>query len=78
MAVLPLAWKPKRFLRNGDDTENAYRAAAGRARSFTAVDYQSFRRRIGEYLKRRGFGYEVINSTIMRLWQEREGNRIVE
>jgi regulatory protein len=59
-----------------DDSENAYRAAASRARNLIAADYQGFRRRLGEYLKRRGFGYNVINTTIMRLWQEREGSRI--
>jgi hypothetical protein len=36
-------------------------------------DYQSFRRRLGGYLKRRGFGYGVINHTVERLWQEHEG-----
>jgi regulatory protein len=54
-----------------DDADNAYRAAANRARSLTMSDYQSFRRRLGEYLRRRGFGYGVINKTIERLWQER-------
>ena len=32
---------------------------------------ESFRRRLGTYLKRRGFGYGVIKETIERLWQER-------
>jgi hypothetical protein len=34
-------------------------------------DYQSFQRRLGDYLKRRGFAYEVINLTIERIWQEK-------
>jgi SOS response regulatory protein OraA/RecX len=34
------------------------------------ADYQSFRRRLGEYLRRRGFNYEVINHTVERVWQE--------
>jgi regulatory protein len=54
-----------------DDADNAYRAATNRARSLTMSDYQGFRRRLGEYLRRRGFGYGVINKTIERLWQER-------
>jgi len=53
-----------------DDADSAYRAALRRARSLPHSDYQSFRRRLGEYLKRRGFGYEVINQTIGRMWQE--------
>lgn len=54
------------------DIDNAYHAARKKACSLAAVDYQSFRRRLGEYLKRRGFGYSVIIKTIERLWQERE------
>jgi len=53
-----------------DDEDSAYRAALGKARSLPLSDYQSFRRRLGDYLKRRGFGYGVINHTIERLWPE--------
>ena len=55
-----------------DDANNAYRAAINKARSLPLSDYQSFRRRLGEYLKRRGFGYGVINHTVERIWQEQE------
>jgi len=54
-----------------DDDDSAYRAALSKAQHLSQVDYQSFRRRLGEYLKRRGFGYGVINHTIERLWSER-------
>jgi len=53
-----------------DNTDSAYRAALSKARSLSRSDYQSFRRRLGEYLKRRGFGYGVINHTVERIWQE--------
>ena len=53
-----------------DDEDSAYRAALSKARSLPLSDYQGFRRRLGGYLKRRGFGYGVINHTIERLWQE--------
>ncbi len=53
-----------------DDEDSAYRAALGKAHSLPLSDYQSFRRRLGDYLKRRGFGYGVINHTIERLWPE--------
>ena len=56
-----------------DDADSAYRAALSKARSLPLSDYQSFRRRLGEYLRRRGFGYEVINQTIGRMWQELSG-----
>ncbi len=55
-----------------DDEDSAYRAALSKARSLPPADYQSFRRRLGDYLKRRGFGYGVINHTIERLWPEIE------
>ncbi|MCK4368323.1 MAG: RecX family transcriptional regulator [Dehalococcoidales bacterium] len=53
-----------------DDEDSAYRAAMSRARSLPTADYQSFRRRLGEYLKRRGFGYGVISHTVQQVWQE--------
>lgn len=56
---------------NIDDADNAYRAAATRARSLKVADYQGFRHRLGGYLKRRGFGYGIIIKTIERLWQEK-------
>ncbi len=55
-----------------DDEDSAYRAALSKARSLPLADYQSFRRRLGDYLKRRGFSYGVINHTIERLWPEIE------
>ncbi len=54
-----------------DDADSAYRAAATRAGRIKTADYQVFRRRLGEYLKRRGFGYGVIIKTVERLWQEK-------
>jgi len=59
-----------------DNDASAYRAALGKARSLPRFDYQSFRRRLGEYLKRRGFSYGVIHHTVERLWQEQEGSGV--
>lgn len=67
-----------KVVRNVDDTDNAYRAAQKKAYNLTIIDYQDFRRRMGEYLKRRGFGYGVIIKTIERLWQEREESQKAE
>jgi len=55
-----------------DDADSAYRAALSKARSLPLSDYESFRRRLGEYLKRRGFSYPVINQIVERIWQEQE------
>jgi len=54
-----------------DDGESAYRAALKKAGRLHEPDYQGFRRKLGEYLQRRGFGYEAINSAVKRLWQEK-------
>jgi len=53
-----------------DDDDSAYRAAVNKARSLPKSDYQGFRYRLGEYLKRRGFSYGVISHTVERVWQE--------
>ena len=55
-----------------DDDDSAYRAAYKKARNLPRRDYQSFRRRLGDHLQRRGFGYGVINETVKRLWNELE------
>jgi regulatory protein len=57
-----------------DDNDSAYRAAASRARRLPLSDYEAFRRRLGDYLKRRGFSYGVIADTVRRLWQEMGGD----
>lgn len=61
-----------------DDNENAYLAALKYVRNLKTADYPGFRRRLGEYLRRRGFGYDVINNTITRLWNEKEGDKTVD
>jgi len=53
-----------------DDGDSAYRAALSRAPRLAGADYAGFRRRLGQYLRERGFGYEVINRTVARLWRE--------
>jgi len=55
---------------NIDEAESAYRAARERARRLTYLGYQVFRRRLGGFLQRRGFGYDVVKETVDRLWRE--------
>ena len=55
-----------------DDEPSAYRAAQRKARSLARLDHSSFRKRLGDFLKRRGFNYELVNRTIDRVWQERD------
>ncbi len=56
-----------------DEGDSAYRAALSKAHSLPLIDYQIFRRRLGGYLRRRGFGYETINHTVRQIWQELGG-----
>ncbi|HJX11941.1 MAG TPA: RecX family transcriptional regulator [Dehalococcoidales bacterium] len=53
-----------------DDGDCAYRAALRQARRLSPADYPVFRRRLGAYLGRRGFGYDVISDTVARVWRE--------
>ncbi|MDY7040408.1 MAG: RecX family transcriptional regulator [Chloroflexota bacterium] len=53
-----------------DEEENAYRAAKQRAARWKQLDYQSFRRKLGAYLRRRGFAFETIEAAIVRVWHE--------
>ncbi len=52
-----------------DDEESAYRAAQRKGHKL-GKDYEIFRQKLGAFLGRRGFSYDVINRTIERLWQE--------
>ncbi|MDO8568310.1 MAG: RecX family transcriptional regulator [Dehalococcoidales bacterium] len=56
-----------------DDKDSAYRAAIAKARRLPLSDYQLFRRRLGDYLRRRGFSYEVANQAISLTWKELGG-----
>ena len=53
-----------------DEAESAYRAATAKARRLTRLDYPEFRQRLGEFLRRRGFTYDIISRTVRRVWHE--------
>lgn len=55
-----------------DEEESAYRAAQRRVRLLAREDHDTFKRKLGPFLRRRGFSYEVISRAIERLWQERD------
>lgn len=56
-----------------DDEENAYRIAMDRSSPIHWTDRDQFRRRMGNYLERRGFGYGVIEGTLKKVWNELDG-----
>jgi regulatory protein len=55
-----------------DETASAYRAAREHARRLRDLDYVVFRRRLGGFLQRRGFGYDVVKEVVERIWKERQ------
>jgi regulatory protein len=57
-----------------DESALAYAAAEKRVRRLEGLEWNEFRKKLGEFLARRGFAYEVIAPTVKRLWLERGGN----
>jgi regulatory protein len=53
-----------------DDAESAFRAGAKKAKLLARADYETFLRRMGDFLRRRGYGYETVKATVDRLWRE--------
>jgi len=56
-----------------DEEEAALLAARKRALGMKQVEFADFRRRLGDFLARRGFDYETCNVAIKRLWGEVNG-----
>ena len=55
-----------------DDEEIAYKLGSSRLPALAHLDYADFYRRLSNYLTYRGFGYQVIRDTAVRLWREKE------
>ena len=53
-----------------DDEDAALRAAGRRAGAMRGLPYPEFRRRLGDFLRRRGFDPATVRRTVERLWQE--------
>jgi regulatory protein len=53
-----------------EDEDAAYRAASRRLRAFPLDDFEAFKRRLGGFLLRRGFSFDVTRRTVDRCWQE--------
>ncbi len=57
------------------DEEAAYEAASRRLRALRGLEYQRFRERLGRFLTRRGFSYDVARRTIERCWAQLESGQ---
>jgi len=58
-----------------DDQDEARAMRAGRKKAMTllhnpGIDYATFRNRLGSFLQRRGFGYQVVTKIVRDLWEE--------
>lgn len=58
-----------------DEEALAYEAGLKRARRLQALEWDEFRRKLSEFLARRGFPYPVIASVVSRLWNETHAER---
>ena len=53
-----------------DDEASAYEAAHKRAARFKDLEWNDFRKKLSEFLARRGFSYSVIAPVVTRVWNE--------
>jgi regulatory protein len=57
-------------MENVDDEASAYEAAQKRAARFKGMEWNDFRKKLSEFLARRGFSYSVIAPMVTRVWNE--------
>jgi regulatory protein len=57
-------------MENVDDETSAYEAAQTRAARFKGLEWNEFRKKLSEFLARRGFSYSVIAPAVSRIWNE--------
>jgi regulatory protein len=57
-----------------DDEASAYEAAQKRAARFKGLDWNDFRKKLSEFLARRGYSYSVIAPVVTRVWNEAHMN----
>lgn len=55
-----------------DEEASAYKAAQRKVKRLASADYDNFCRKLGAFLKQRGFNYEVTRHTVNQLWHERD------
>ena len=54
----------------GDEDNLAYQSALKYAHRLASVDWETFRKRLGAYLMRRGFSYGTIAPILRQVWDE--------
>jgi regulatory protein len=51
----------------------AYQAAVKQARHYEGLQLRDFNNKLGSYLARRGFSYEIIKQVVVKVWDELQG-----
>jgi regulatory protein len=57
-------------IENVDDEALAYEAAKKRATRYRSLEWNEFRKKLSDFLARRGFSYSVIAPVVTRIWNE--------
>ena len=57
-------------MENVDDEATAYQAAQKRVARLKGLEWNDFRKKLSEFLARRGFSYSVITTVVTRIWNE--------
>lgn len=66
-----------------DEKDEEFALRAGRKKALSllhnpAMDFMTFRTRLGSFLQRRGFDYEIVTRTVKALWQELKPEDVIE
>jgi regulatory protein len=65
----------KKALEGINEETLAYQAAIKQARRYENLPVRDFRNKLGSYLARRGFSYEIIKDVVARVWDEKQEER---
>lgn len=57
-----------------DEEELAYQAGLKQARKLHGLDWATFRQKLGNFLARRGFTYDIAAPIVRRIWDEKHSN----
>lgn len=60
----------KSALEHVDDEVLAYKAASNRAARYKDLEWIEFRKKLSDFLARRGFSYAVASAVVTRIWNE--------
>src|SRR4030066_713241 len=56
-----------------DEESMAYQAARKQARRFEGLPQRDFNNKLGSFLARRGFSYDIIKEAVTKVWDEQQG-----